>query len=397
MAPMIDDYEKGAVPSNDKPTVYLIDTFHPKAVEHARSLFNVILNTDKELTGWQQKVKAIMIRSSYMRADDIAKCPNLIAIGKHGVGIDKIDKEACDARGIKILNAPGANAQAVAEIVVALAMAVVRNIPSIYARQLSQPVPKETCKGQTLYGKTVGIIGMGHIGRKVAQMLQGGFAAQIVAYDPMIAYAELRGMERTAIVVNGARGGIVDEADRRALRRAVEAAQHRQHTAYRRGHWRCAAHVGVGRGEQHVQLPEESREAHDLSDDLDVKIDALHMYANVASRFTDCFWLDKYEPYFLEPWACLLAFQALGINCILTLQVNKPRLLHSRVPRTPRCFFSWPGVRQGLKMTHLMPTVSPDFELNPAGDSDMMLAAEDMQTTHHNSRRRAKADVRHYP
>ncbi|KAK8088759.1 hypothetical protein PG997_003720 [Apiospora hydei] len=259
MAPMIDDHETRAAASSDKPTVYLIDTFHPKAVEHAKSLFNVVLNTDKEFTGWQDKAKAILIRSSYLRADDIAKCPNLIAVGKHGVGIDKIDKEACDARGIKILNTPGANAQAVAEIVVALAMAVARNIPSIYARQLRGPVPKETCTGQTLFGKTVGIVGMGHIGRKVAQMLQGGFAANIVAFDPylpagawpdiphtrvpayrdlladadvltlhvpltdetrgMIGYAELCAMKRTAILVNAARGGIVDEED---LRRALE-------------------------------------------------------------------------------------------------------------------------------------------------------------------------------
>ncbi|KAK6842313.1 hypothetical protein PG995_001348 [Apiospora arundinis] len=259
MAPMIDDRETEAVTSNDKPTVYVIDTFHPKAIEHAKSIFNVVLNTDKEFTGWQQKAKVILIRSSYLRADDIAKCPNLIAIGKHGVGIDKIDKEACDARGIKILNTPGANAQAVAEIVVALAMAVARNIPSIYARQLSQPVPKETCTGQTLFGKTVGIIGMGNIGRKVAQIMQGGFGANIVAFDPylpagawsdiphrrvpsyrdlladadvltlhvpltdetrgMISYAELNSMKRTAILVNAARGGIVDEAD---LQRALE-------------------------------------------------------------------------------------------------------------------------------------------------------------------------------
>lgn len=88
----------------------------------------MVLNTDKGVTGWQQKDKAISIRSSYIGADDIAKCPKLIAFGKHGVGIDKIDKEACDARGIRVLNTPGANAQAVAEIVVALVMAVARKM-----------------------------------------------------------------------------------------------------------------------------------------------------------------------------------------------------------------------------------------------------------------------------
>lgn len=85
----------------NKPTVYVIDPWHPKAIEHARTLFNVVLNTDPEFRGWQQKAKAILLRGSYLRKQDIESCPHLIAMGKHGVGIDKIDEQACTARGIK--------------------------------------------------------------------------------------------------------------------------------------------------------------------------------------------------------------------------------------------------------------------------------------------------------
>lgn len=236
-----------------KPTVYVIDKFHPKAIEHARTLFSVVLNTDPEFANWQEKATAILMRGSYLRADDIAKCPRLIAIGKHGVGIDKIDQEACAARNIKICNTPGANAQAVAEIVLALSMAVARQIPSITARQMRAPVPKETCNGITLYGKTLGVIGMGNIGLKVARMFQRAFDAPILAFDPympndawpdvphtrvasyhdllatsdvltihvpltdetrdMIAAKELKQMKPSAILINASRGGIVNEKD----------------------------------------------------------------------------------------------------------------------------------------------------------------------------------------
>ncbi|KAH8754346.1 D-3-phosphoglycerate dehydrogenase [Diaporthe sp. PMI_573] len=237
----------------DKPTVYVLDPWHPQAIEHARTLFNVVLSTDPDFNGWQQKATAILLRGSYLRKQDIDACPNLIAIGKHGVGIDKIDQQACDSRGIKILNTPGANSQAVAELVLALAMSVARQIPSVVVRQMKQPVRKETCNGVTLYGKTLGIIGMGAIGRKVANLFRGAFDAPIVAYDPympadawgdlehmrvqsytdvvahadvlsihvpltpetrsMISYEDLRCMKRTAILINASRGGIVDERD----------------------------------------------------------------------------------------------------------------------------------------------------------------------------------------
>ncbi|KAJ0104009.1 D-3-phosphoglycerate dehydrogenase [Diaporthe amygdali] len=242
----------------NKPTVYVIDPWHPKAIEHARTLFNVVLNTDKDFQGWQEKATAILMRGSYLRRDDIEKCPKLIAIGKHGVGIDKIDAQECASRGIKILNTPGANAQAVAELVLALTMSVARQIPSIATRQLKEPVHKQSCNGVTLHGKSVGIIGMGSIGRKVANMFRGAFNAPIMAYDPympadawsdiehtrvqsytdilahadvltihvplteetrgMISYKELSHMKQTAILINASRGGIVDEKD---LQRAL--------------------------------------------------------------------------------------------------------------------------------------------------------------------------------
>ncbi|KAE8167669.1 hypothetical protein BDV40DRAFT_312124 [Aspergillus tamarii] len=255
MAPGITEPSSTAGPSTAevKPTVYVLDTFPPKAIEYAKTLFNIIQPQDEEFKSWRQNARALLVRSSYVTADDIASCPNLIAIGKHGVGIDKINQDACTQRGIKILNTPGANARDVAELVIALALSVARGIRSITSRQMLKPVPKETCNGLTLHQKTIGIIGMGNIGRTVAEIFRGGFDANIVAYDAympedvwshiphtraksvdevlvqadvlsvhipltaetrdMISYQQIRAMKPDAILINAARGGIINEAD----------------------------------------------------------------------------------------------------------------------------------------------------------------------------------------
>lgn len=175
-------------------------------------------------------------------------------------GIDKIDASACKQRGIQIFNTPGVNAQAVAETVLSLTMSVARQVGRIAALQTEgEVVPKESCSGLIIHNKTIGIIGMGNIGQKVATIFRGGLGCRIVAYDPLlpkdawadiphvraetleevldssdvvtlhipllpqtrglISYPQLARMKRNAILINTARGGIVDESD---LERALE-------------------------------------------------------------------------------------------------------------------------------------------------------------------------------
>ena len=268
MAPALiesETFAPSSSPSNevDKATVYLLDTLHPKAIERAQSLFNAILPSDPRHSRWKEKAEYLVIRGSYLTAEDVEACKNLKAIGKQGVGIDKIDGEACRARGIKIFNTPGVNAQAVAETVLTLTMSVAREVGRITALQSAGfSVPKETCSGLIISKKTVGIVGMGNIGRKVAQIFQGGLGCRIVAYDPLlpkdawediahtraetleevlrasdvvtlhvplipqtrglISYEQFKIMKPTSILINAARGGIVDEADlERALREGL--------------------------------------------------------------------------------------------------------------------------------------------------------------------------------
>lgn len=78
--------ESGTTGSSQKPTVYLLDTFHPTATQHAQSLFDAVLPSDPRHSQWREKAQYLLIRGSYLTAEDVKSSPNLKAIGKQGVG-----------------------------------------------------------------------------------------------------------------------------------------------------------------------------------------------------------------------------------------------------------------------------------------------------------------------
>lgn len=246
-----------------KPTIYLLEVFPDKAVEYCQQHFNTVLPTDPEINKWRENAYAILVREKTIRAEDVRNASKLRVIGKQGVGIDIIDQQACAARGIPILNTPGANAQSVAELVLALTLAVARELRPISTKQASgKEVRKEHCSGVMMTGKAIGIVGMGNIGLQVARMFHGAFHATIYAYDPftpkdawkdvphtrveevnellphidmltlhlplnqdtrnIIAWRQLTLMKPNAILINAARGGIVNEKDLlRALQEGI--------------------------------------------------------------------------------------------------------------------------------------------------------------------------------
>jgi hypothetical protein len=81
-----------------KPTVYLLDIFHPDAVTHCQNLFNAILPGTPEHENWRQNAEYLLIHSSYRTAEDVSSCPKLKAVGKQGVGIDRIDSKHANLR-----------------------------------------------------------------------------------------------------------------------------------------------------------------------------------------------------------------------------------------------------------------------------------------------------------
>jgi D-3-phosphoglycerate dehydrogenase / 2-oxoglutarate reductase len=181
----------------------------------------------------------------------------LRVIGRAGVGVDNIDVEAATARGVIVVNAPAGNTIAVAEHTIGLLLAVARRIPQASAALRAGQWQRSRYMGEEVRNKTLGIVGLGRIGREVARRAQG-LDMRVVAFDPyvgadharrlgveladltgllrtadflsihtpstaqtqgLIGAAELSLLKRTAYVINCARGGIIDES---ALREALE-------------------------------------------------------------------------------------------------------------------------------------------------------------------------------
>ncbi|KAF2165735.1 hypothetical protein M409DRAFT_55615 [Zasmidium cellare ATCC 36951] len=237
-----------------RPSMYLLEDFPQAAVEYCQNVFNTILANDPKVHSWREHADAVLVREKIISAHDIEHCQRLRAIGKQGTGIDIIDQIACARHNVAILNTPGVNAQAVAELVLTLTMAVARQIRKISVRQTAgKEVRKQHCEGISIKGKSIGIVGMGAIGTTVARMFQGAFGCHVYALDPyasdkawgdiihtrtreleemldkvdiltlhvpltpatkgMINMRHMKMMKSSAILINVTRGGIVDEGD----------------------------------------------------------------------------------------------------------------------------------------------------------------------------------------
>lgn len=110
----------------------------------------------------------------------LSKVPELKVIGKYGVGLDKIDFKEMDKFGVKLGWTPGVNARAVAELTVAMALVIVRNIHQ--SNHLVKSHGWKQIKGQQLSSMTYGILGCGHVGKTLAQLLKP-FGCKIIAHD----------------------------------------------------------------------------------------------------------------------------------------------------------------------------------------------------------------------
>jgi D-3-phosphoglycerate dehydrogenase len=112
----------------------------------------------------------------------LEKADRLKVIARYGVGVDKVDLEAAKEKGIVVTNTPGANSVSVAELALGLMLALARQIPE--AAQSVQQGKWPRLSGASLEGKTVGILGLGAIGKQLARRLSG-FDCRVLAYDPL--------------------------------------------------------------------------------------------------------------------------------------------------------------------------------------------------------------------
>ena len=129
---------------------------------------------------------AIIIRSSArVSADLLAAAPKLRVVGRAGVGLDNVDIDAASLRGVIVMNTPGANTVATAEHTLAMLLALCRHIPQADHSMRDGDWARSKFLGVQLYGKNLGVVGLGRIGARVAQRAQA-FGMTVVAFDPYI-------------------------------------------------------------------------------------------------------------------------------------------------------------------------------------------------------------------
>lgn len=190
---------------------------------------------------------AIIVRSATkVTAAVIEAGKNLKVIGRAGVGLDNVDRDAAKARGIKVVNTPAATSISVAELALGFMLAAARNIVNATASMRQGKWEKKAFKGTELFGKTLGIIGSGRIGTELAKRAEA-LGMTVLVLDPyvkecqhgqmcrldemlpkadyislhvpkteetmhMLGKKEFEQMKTGVIIVNCARGGVVDEA-----------------------------------------------------------------------------------------------------------------------------------------------------------------------------------------
>lgn len=152
----------------------------------AQKGWNIIVSSPKEYAKYLPEADALMVRSAVQVSPAVlAQAPKLRVIGRAGVGVDNVDLPAATAAGVLVMNTPGGNAVSVAEHTLALMLSMARSIPQASASTKSGKWEKKKFLGSELRCKTLGIVGLGSIGREVLRRARA-FEMRIVAHDPYV-------------------------------------------------------------------------------------------------------------------------------------------------------------------------------------------------------------------
>lgn len=211
-----------------------------------------LVDKPQELAALLADARALVVRNrTQVNPDLLAAAPGLKVVGRLGVGLDNIDTTACAARGIAVCPATGANDLSVAEWVIASVMMLFRSAFTARERVISGEWPRNSCMGRETAGKSLGLVGYGNIARETARLARA-LGMRVLAHDPylpandpawdgaerfesladllaasdavslhvpltegtrhLIDAAALAAMKPGAILLNAARGGVVDEA-----------------------------------------------------------------------------------------------------------------------------------------------------------------------------------------
>lgn len=238
------------------PDIVISEFMDERAVERLAARFETLydpalVDRPEHLMAAVADARCLVVRNrTQVRGELLAAGRRLTCVGRLGVGLDNIDVEACDARGIDVFPATGANDLSVAEYVVTAALMLLRRAWLSTPEMTAGAWPRQRLIGREFAGRTMGLVGLGSIAREVAWRARA-MGMTVVAYDPMlpaehhawklarnmsldgllatadvvslhvpltpatrhmIGADELAAMRRDAILINAARGGVVDEA-----------------------------------------------------------------------------------------------------------------------------------------------------------------------------------------
>lgn len=174
--------------------VMIRDSMSPVAREilEATGQIEVVVDNDKSTNDPERLAEIIgefdglAVRSGTRVTEAVlARASKLKVIGRAGVGVDNIDVEAATRNGVVVMNAPGGNTVTTGEHAIAMLLAVARNIPQGTATLKEGQWAKKALMGVELTGKTLGVVGLGHVGRVVAT-LANGLRMKVIASDPFV-------------------------------------------------------------------------------------------------------------------------------------------------------------------------------------------------------------------
>jgi D-3-phosphoglycerate dehydrogenase / 2-oxoglutarate reductase len=194
-----------SMPANPKIVVRFDFPYHPAMAGRFAREHDIDLRTcaraAAESLGWSalNEAHVYMISSAkdelprrwFVTNELLQRCPMLLCVSTSGAGYDTVDVEACSKAGVIVVNQAGINAPAVAEHTLGLMLALSKRIAETDRRlRRERGFAREDLMGREISGKTLGIIGVGHVGTRVAQLAQA-FGMTVLGYDPYVAAEEI--------------------------------------------------------------------------------------------------------------------------------------------------------------------------------------------------------------
>jgi len=182
--------------ADPRPLVVLAGHIHPEAEAHLSASARVAVVaelTEARVVEAARDAQGILVRGGPRCGERLLRaCPRLRVIGRHGVGLDTVDLGAATRLGVAVVHAPGSNSQAVAEHALMLMLACAKRARTIDRRtRAGDWSARHVVENVELGGRTLGILGIGNVGRRVARFA-AALGMRVLAYDPYVTADEIR-------------------------------------------------------------------------------------------------------------------------------------------------------------------------------------------------------------